>query len=137
MRALPRGVLAAVPFTASATTFYWMHLDVATGTSDTMRASIWADGIERTIIAGLTMISPTVVMVLTGPLAGRLTNRMGSRSILMLGFMLFAAGIAGVALVEPVTSTSLTVLLPLAVVGLSLGCIIVPLTTEAMREVPH
>jgi hypothetical protein len=57
--------------------------------------------------------SLTVVMVLTGPLAGRLTDRMGSRSILMLGFVLVAAGIAGVAVVKSVTSTSLTLLLPL------------------------
>jgi streptogramin lyase len=37
-------ILASVPFTASATTFYWMRLDVVTGASDTVQAKIWADG---------------------------------------------------------------------------------------------
>src|SRR5204863_8454839 len=48
----------------------------------------------------------------------------------------FAAGVAGVAAVESVTANSLTFTAPLAVLGLGLGCVIAPLTTEAMREVP-
>ena len=88
------------------------------------------------IRAGLTTIPVTLCMVLVGPIAGRLTDRIGSRSILMLGFVLFAAGIAGVAAVESATATSLTFTVPLAVLGLGLGCVIAPLTTEAMREVP-
>src|SRR5205807_1076466 len=36
--------LASVSFTATATTFYWMRLDVATGASATEQARIWADG---------------------------------------------------------------------------------------------
>jgi EmrB/QacA subfamily drug resistance transporter len=86
--------------------------------------------------AGLTTIPFTLCMVLMGPFAGRLTDRIGGRRILMLGFVLFAGGIAGVALVASTTSTSLTFALPLAVAGLGLGCVIAPLTTEAMREVP-
>jgi EmrB/QacA subfamily drug resistance transporter len=86
--------------------------------------------------AGLTLISLTVVMVATGPVAGRMTDRIGSRAILAVGFVLLAAGIAAVAAVESATATSLTFVLPLAVVGLGLGCVIAPLTTEALREVP-
>jgi len=86
--------------------------------------------------AGLTTTPFTLSMVLTAPFAGRLTDRIGGRYILMLGFVLFSAGIAGVALVESVTSTSFTFVLPLAVAGLGLGCVVAPLTTEAMREVP-
>ena len=86
--------------------------------------------------AGLTTTPLTLAMVLVGPFAGRLTDRIGGRYILMLGFVLFAAGIAAVARVESVTSTSFTFILPLVVTGLGLGCVIAPLTTEAMREVP-
>lgn len=86
--------------------------------------------------AGLTTTPLTLAMVLAGPFAGRLTDRIGGRYILMLGFVLFAAGIAGVARVESVTSTSFTFILPLVVTGLGLGLVIAPLTTEAMREVP-
>jgi MFS family permease len=71
-----------------------------------------------------------------GPFAGRLTDRIGGRYILMLGFVLIAAGLTGVALVESVTSTSFTFTLPLTLAGLGMGCVIAPLTTEAMREVP-
>ena len=85
--------------------------------------------------AGLTTTPLTLCMVIVGPFAGRLTDRIGGRYILMLGFVLFAAGLAGLALVESVTSTSFTFTLPLAVTGLGMGCTIAPLTTEAMREV--
>jgi streptogramin lyase len=37
-------ILATAPFTPSANTFYWMRLDVTTGTINTLRAKIWADG---------------------------------------------------------------------------------------------
>jgi EmrB/QacA subfamily drug resistance transporter len=85
--------------------------------------------------AGLTTIPLTLCMVLVGPFAGRLTDRIGGRYILMLGFVLIAAGLTGVALVESVTSTSFTFTLPLTLAGLGMGCVIAPLTTEAMREV--
>ncbi len=85
--------------------------------------------------AGLTTTPLTLCMVIVGPFPGRLTDRIGGRYILMLGFVLFAAGLAGLALVESVTSTSFTFTLPLAVTGLGMGCTIAPLTTEAMREV--
>jgi MFS family permease len=86
--------------------------------------------------AGLTTVPVTLSMVLVGPFAGRLTDRIGSRPILMVGFALFAAGVASVAAVESTTATSLTFTLPLALVGLGMGCVVAPLTTEAMREVP-
>jgi EmrB/QacA subfamily drug resistance transporter len=86
--------------------------------------------------AGLTTTPMTLCMVLLGPFSGRLTDRIGSRSILTVGFVLFAAGIAGVAAVATASSTSATFILPLAVAGVGMGCIIAPLTTEAMREVP-
>jgi hypothetical protein len=37
-------ILAAVPFTAAANTFYWLRLDVMPGTRATMRARVWPDG---------------------------------------------------------------------------------------------
>src|SRR5262249_56011187 len=39
--------------------------------------------------AGLTTTPLTLCMVLVGPFAGRLTDRIGGRYILMLGFVLF------------------------------------------------
>jgi hypothetical protein len=37
-------ILASVPFTATANTFYWMRLDVVRGTRATLRATVWPDG---------------------------------------------------------------------------------------------
>jgi EmrB/QacA subfamily drug resistance transporter len=85
--------------------------------------------------AGLTTIPLTLSIVLVGPFAGRFTDRIGGRYILMAGFGLIAAGTAGVALVESVTATSLTFALPLALIGLGMGCVIAPVMTEAMRDV--
>jgi len=86
--------------------------------------------------AGLTTTPLTLALVLVAPFAGRLTDRVGGRYILMLGFLLFGAGIAGVALVESVTANSYTFVPPLLLAGLGMGCVIAPTMTEAMREIP-
>src|SRR5215470_16985252 len=70
------------------------------------------------------------------PFAGRLTDRFGGRYILMAGSLLFAAGILTVAGVASLSSTSLTFVIPLALSVLGMGCMVAPIMTEAMREVP-
>jgi len=84
--------------------------------------------------AGLTTIPLTVMLIAVAPLAGRLTDLIGSRYILMLGFLLLGAGIAAVALAESVSADSTTFVLPLALTGLGMGMVIAPVMTEAMRE---
>jgi EmrB/QacA subfamily drug resistance transporter len=88
------------------------------------------------IQAGLTVTPITLTMGLVAPFAGRLTDRIGGRSLVFSGFLAAGAGMAGVAFVESLTATSLTFVLPLAAVGFGMGCVIAPLTTEALREVP-
>ena len=87
------------------------------------------------IQAGLTITPIMLTMGLVAPVAGRLTDRIGGRSILLLGFLVAAAGTAGVAAVESVGATSSTFVLPLMGFGFGLGCLIAPIATEAMREV--
>jgi len=84
--------------------------------------------------AGLTTIPLTVMLIAVAPFAGRLTDRIGSRYILMLGFLLFGAGIAAVAFAESVAADSSTFVLPLALTGVGMGMVIAPVMTEAMRE---
>lgn len=88
------------------------------------------------IQAGLTITPVALTMAVVAPFARRLTDRIGGRYILLLGFLMAAAGTAGVAAVESRDATSLTFALPLAGVGFGMGCVIAPLTTEALREVP-
>jgi len=87
------------------------------------------------IHAGLTITPITLAMGLVAPFAGRFTDRVGARYILPLGFLAAAAGMAGVAVVESDGATSWTFVAPLISVGVGLGCVVAPLTTEAIRDV--
>ena len=87
------------------------------------------------VAAGLTTIPLTVALIVVAPFSGRLTDRFGSRYILMFGFLLLGAGIASVAAVESVRASSPTFVIPLALTGLGMGSVIAPVMTEAMREV--
>jgi EmrB/QacA subfamily drug resistance transporter len=85
--------------------------------------------------AGLRTVPLTLALSAVAPFAGRLTDRIGGRFILMAGSVLFAVGIAGVALLESATSNAWTFAVPFALAGLGMGCMIAPAMTEAMREV--
>lgn len=86
--------------------------------------------------AGLTSVPLTLALTATAPFAGRLTDRLGGKYVLMAGLALFALGIAGVAAVSSVHATSLTFAPVLLVAGLGMGAIFAPLATEAMRAAP-
>jgi EmrB/QacA subfamily drug resistance transporter len=88
------------------------------------------------IQAGLTVTPITLTMIVVAPLAGRLTDRIGGRSIFLLGFVVDAAGMAAAAAVESIHSTSWTFTAPLVAIGFGMACVIAPVTTEALREVP-
>jgi EmrB/QacA subfamily drug resistance transporter len=86
--------------------------------------------------AGLTGLPLTVALTVMAPFAGRLTDRMGGKYVLMAGLALYALGIAGVAAVASTGATSLTFAPALLVAGLGMGAIFAPLATEAMRAAP-
>ena len=86
--------------------------------------------------AGLTVTPITLTMGVVAPFAGRLTDRIGGRYILLPGFLIAGAGMAGVAAAESASANSWTFTLPLIGVGFGMGCVIAPLTTEALRQVP-
>ncbi|WP_412543676.1 MFS transporter [Longispora sp. K20-0274] len=85
--------------------------------------------------SGLTALPWTVALSAVAPVAGRLTDRIGGRLLLVVGLALYAAGVLGVALIPTGTSTWVTFALPLVVVGLGMGTAIAPTTTEAMRSI--
>jgi MFS family permease len=86
--------------------------------------------------AGLTAAPLTISTTLVSPLAGRLSDRIGSRPVLIFGLTLAAAGVVDLALVEGPRSTSLTFLLPATIMGLGMGFVFAPLLTAALRDVP-
>ena len=85
--------------------------------------------------AGLTMAPSSLISVFIAPLAGRWTDRIGGKYILITGLTLFAAGMGWMFLIAR-TSSSWVVFLPaLLVAGVGMGCTFAPLTTTAMRNV--
>ena len=86
--------------------------------------------------AGLTGLPLTVALTALAPFAGRLTDRLGGKYVLMAGLALYAAGIAGVATVASVHATSLTFAPALAVAGLGMGAIFAPLAAMGMHAAP-
>jgi EmrB/QacA subfamily drug resistance transporter len=85
--------------------------------------------------AGLTLAPASVVSMFVSPVAGRMTDRIGGKFILMSGLVFFGAGMGWMALIAHPGATWLSFFAPLIVAGLGMGCIFAPLITVAMRNV--
>lgn len=88
------------------------------------------------IRAGLTMTPMSAMILVAAPLAGRLTDRIGARWILVGGTGLMAVGILFIISRIDLTTTWKTLLPALIVTGLGMGMTFAPMTAAAMREVP-
>jgi MFS family permease len=69
------------------------------------------------------------------PAAGRLTDRIGGKYILMSGLLLFGFGMGWLALIASPSSSWPEFLAPLIVAGIGMGCVFAPLVTTAMRNI--
>jgi len=85
--------------------------------------------------AGLTMAPASLISVFVAPAAGRMTDKIGGKYILMSGLALFGAGMGWLALIATPTSSWQSFLPPLIVAGLGMGCVFAPLVTVAMRNI--
>lgn len=85
--------------------------------------------------AGLTMAPGSLVSMFVAPVAGRLTDRIGGKYLLMLGLLLFGGGMGTIAVIAQPSSAWYDFLLPQAIAGVGIGCIFAPMTTVAMRNV--
>jgi EmrB/QacA subfamily drug resistance transporter len=85
--------------------------------------------------AGLTMAPASLLSIVIAPFAGRLTDKIGGKYILMTGLTLFGAGMGWLALIATPTSSWQSFLPPLIVAGFGMGCVFAPLITVAMRNI--
>ncbi len=85
--------------------------------------------------AGLAMAPMPLTMLLVAPWSGRLADKTGGKYFLMMGLLVFAAGMGMLVWVATPESTWATFLVPLVVAGFGLGFIMAPSTTIAMRHI--
>jgi EmrB/QacA subfamily drug resistance transporter len=85
--------------------------------------------------AGLALAPASLISLFVAPVAGRMTDKIGGKYILMSGLTLFAIGIGWLALIAHPNSNWPDFLGPLIVIGLGMGCIFAPLVTTAMRNI--
>ncbi len=85
--------------------------------------------------AGLTLVPMSIMSMVVAPFAGRATDRLGGKYILMMGLSLFAGGMGLVIWFSSLTATAFTFTLPLILAGIGFGCTLAPLITVTMRHV--
>ena len=85
--------------------------------------------------AGLTMAPASLVSMFVAPVAGRMSDRIGGKYILMIGLLLFGGGMGSIALIAQANSAWYDFLAPQFVAGIGIGCTFAPMTTVAMRNV--
>src|SRR5256885_9495884 len=87
------------------------------------------------LVAGLTLAPMSLTSMVTAPFAGRLSDRIGGKYILMTGISLFTIGMASIALVAGPDSTWINFLAPAIIAGAGMGMTFAPMTTVAMRNI--
>ena len=81
------------------------------------------------------MAPASLISMFVAPIAGRLTDRIGGKYILLTGLALFAAGMSWTAAIATATSSWQDFVPSLILAGLGMGCTFAPMTTLAMRSV--
>jgi EmrB/QacA subfamily drug resistance transporter len=85
--------------------------------------------------AGLTLAPASVIAMFVAPVAGRMSDRIGGKFILLSGLVLFSGGMAWIALIAAPSSAWYDFLLPQVAAGFGIGCTFAPMTTVAMRGI--
>jgi MFS family permease len=85
--------------------------------------------------AGLTLAPASIISMFVAPVAGRMTDKIGGKYILLSGLMFFAIGFGLTAVIATTTSQWQDFIWTLAIAGLGMGCTFAPMTTIAMRNI--
>jgi EmrB/QacA subfamily drug resistance transporter len=87
------------------------------------------------LTAGLTIAPMSLTSMFVAPLAGRASDRVGGKYILMTGISLFTIGVGSLAFVAGPDSTWINFLIPTIIAGAGMGMTFAPMTTVAMRNI--
>ncbi|MFE6936649.1 DHA2 family efflux MFS transporter permease subunit [Streptomyces sp. NPDC057699] len=87
--------------------------------------------------AGLVLAPSSLVSMTVGPFAGRLADRIGGKYLLLTGLTCYAAGIIAIAYVAAPGAAWFAFVPATLLTGLGVGCIVAPMSTEAVRNVPR
>jgi EmrB/QacA subfamily drug resistance transporter len=85
--------------------------------------------------AGLTLAPASVIAMFVAPVAGRLSDRIGGKYILITGLLCFSVGMGWLALIAQPGSAWYDFFAPQLVAGVGMGCTFAPMTTVAMRNI--
>jgi EmrB/QacA subfamily drug resistance transporter len=86
--------------------------------------------------AGLVLAIMSVMGMFLAPVAGRLSDRISGKYILMGGLTTYAIGNVWILAVARVDTNWPAFIAPMIVAGIGVGCVFAPMATEAMRGVP-
>src|ERR1019366_2279438 len=82
-----------------------------------------------------TMAPASLISIFVAPVAGRMTDRIGGKYILMTGLTLFGAGMGWTVLIAKPSSAWYDFMPALIVAGFGMGCTFAPMVTVAMRNI--
>ena len=88
------------------------------------------------IKAGLTMAPMSLMMLIAAPIAGRLSDRLGTRWILFGGLLVMTAGLFYLAKLTNLDLTPVSLLPALIIGGIGMGFTFSPMTAATMHDVP-
>ncbi|MEO5873881.1 MAG: MFS transporter [Streptosporangiaceae bacterium] len=87
------------------------------------------------IKAGLVLAPSSVISMFIAPFAGKLSDRLGGKRILIFGLTIYAAGMGWLLVIFDVDSSWQSFMGPFVLSGIGIGCVFAPMATEAMREI--
>ena len=87
------------------------------------------------LAAGLALVPWTAMMIVVGPLGGRLADRMGPRVPILTGLALTVAGMAWIALVTGVGTTYLELVVPLVMISIGGSLAMAPASAAVIGAV--
>jgi MFS family permease len=85
--------------------------------------------------SGLVLAPSSLISMFFAPAAGRLSDRIGGKYILMGGLLFYSIGMGWIVAVAQADSNWPVFLPGLIIAGIGIGCVFAPMATEAMRGV--